>query len=68
MLRLIAKYAGGAMLIFGFMLILGTVGSMDNDAIETLEAMKRLLIGLSIFVGGFFTCAYASGTEVRNEY
>ena len=68
MLRKIAKYAGGATLAFGFMLVLGTVGSMDNDAIEALEATIRLGIGLIMFVGGFFTCAYTSDTEVHNEY
>ena len=65
--KLVAKYVAVGMLTVGFMVILGAVGSMDNDAIELLDALKRILVGLVVFAGGFVALAYAGTEEVQNE-
>ena len=51
-MKRVFKYVAALCSFIGLLLILGTVGAMENDAITFAQGVFQSVIGLVIFCGG----------------
>lgn len=61
----VAKWIAVAVMFFGFMFTLGTVGASDNDLIGWNELITRCLCGLGMMGTGFIA-AYIIDVKEAN--